>query len=467
MSNLLVFAGTTEGRILLETLSRSIGSRDINVHACVATDYGKAVIPADLAHITLSTGRMTAAEMFALMKEQQFDCVIDTTHPYATLVSENIRSACSRSGSLYIRLLRSSSLPDQWEKKEGFVQSSDGTCLLFADHASAAEYLNQTTGNVLMTIGSKSLAAYTKVKDYQDRLFARVLPMAEVLQSCHERGYAGKQLICMQGPFSKALNMAMMEQIQAAYLVTKDSGETGGFQEKWQAAQAAGAKLLIIGREQQEEGFSLPELLPHLENLLQLPAFTLRRLEHAPQMQEKNAAAVGSISTHLAGTSVPAAETDLGQWFPFFLDISQKKFVVVGGGKIAQRRIRTLLRFRCNITIVAEEIAAEIAEWIADSLQVTARIKAFSPEDLEDADYVLAATNNKEVNQQIYLWCKEKKIAVNVADNREKCDFYFPGIVREHGVTAGITAEGKNHQLAKKATGAVARCLATLTKEGE
>lgn len=465
MFNLLVFAGTTEGRELLETLSWGIGDREITVHACVATDYGKEVLPENLAHIALHTGRMSEEDMFLLMEAQKFDCVIDTTHPYATLVSEHIRSACRRSGSSYLRLLRPRGVSAQWTHGEGVTQSPDGTCLLFADHRSAAEYLNETKGNVLMTIGSKALAEYTRIRDYQHRLFPRVLPMEEVIGSCQALGFAGKQLICMQGPFSQDLNMAIMKQIGAAYMVTKDSGDAGGFQEKWRAAQAAGAKLLVVGREHQEEGLTFAEVLPYLEHLLQLPKETLtlsqRKGSISSTVMERTEAA-GSVAA-----DAQAAVLDQGRWFPFFLNISGKRFLVIGGGKIARRRILTLLQFDCSITVVAKEILDVITEKAEDPLQMTVQLKAFAPEDLENADYVLAATNNKAVNQEIWRLCKEKNIPVNVADDREKCDFYFPGIVREQGVTAGVTAEGKNHRLAKMATGAIRQTLQRLEKEGE
>ena len=98
MPNLLVFAGTTEGRELLEALSRNIVGRGIDVYACVATDYGKELLPVGLPHIQVHSGRLTEDEMRLFMLEKQFDYVIDTTHPYARLASENIKAACKRSG---------------------------------------------------------------------------------------------------------------------------------------------------------------------------------------------------------------------------------------------------------------------------------------------------------------------------------------------------------------------------------
>lgn len=96
----------------------------------------------------------------------------------------------------------------------------------------AAEYLDQTQGNILLTTGSKELAGFTGMKDYQERLYARVLSLPNVMQACAELGFEGKHLIGMQGPFSRELNAAMLRQYDCKYLVTKDTGRAGGFQDK-------------------------------------------------------------------------------------------------------------------------------------------------------------------------------------------------------------------------------------------
>ena len=420
MSKLLVFAGTTEGRELLEVLSHSVNESILSVYACVATDYGRDLLPEGLPHIHIQSGRLMEKDMSALMKEQGFDYVIDTTHPYARAVSENIKAACEKSGCKYIRVQRASGITQNMQK---------GGCLFFESHEDVVEYLNTTTGNILLTIGSKELYKYTKVEEFQKRLFPRVLPMAEVLEHCSVLGFSGKQLICMQGPFSTELNIALMNQINAQYIVTKDSGQTGGFLEKYQAAQKAGVILLVIGREQEETGISPEALLEFLEETYSIPL-------------------------HLQ------KEPGAGQWFPLFTNVTDKKFVVIGAGNIAKRRIETLLKFDCSIKIVAEEALPELIDY-AEAKRLELQLKNYEPEDLEGADYVLAATNQKQLNQQIFMDCKERNITVNIADSKEKSDFYFPGIIRKNGITVGVTAEGKNHQLAKKATRAIAECLDT------
>ncbi|HML37192.1 MAG TPA: precorrin-6A reductase [Bacillota bacterium] len=415
MQNLLVFAGTTEGRELLETLSRAIGGSGPEVYACVATEYGRDVLGSDLEHVQIHPGRMTEDEMAALMEEKRFDFVIDTTHPYARSASENIKAACERAGCSYIRVLRPRGLRERMD------------CLFFGSHEEAAEYLDRTEGNVLLTVGSKELSKYTGIRDYQKRLFPRVLPMPEALESCFALGFPGKRMICMQGPFTAELNAAMIRQTDARFLVTKDSGAAGGFYEKYLAARETGAALLVIGREEEEEGISAEALRNLLEKTYHL-----------------------KLSKR--GSDEP------GQWFPLFTNISGRTVVVIGGGKIAQRRVRSLLDFDCSIRVIARETSEEIKGYGAEQ-KLELRLKGYEPSDLDGADYVLAATDDRQLNHEIYKGCREGNIPVNVADDKTKSDFYFPGIVRRNGITVGVTAEGKDHSLAKKATRAIADCL--------
>lgn len=123
----------------------------------------------------------------------------------------------------------------------------------------AAEFLKNTQGNILLTTGSKDLAKFIVIPDFQERLYARVLSLPSVIDTCRALGFEGKHLIAMQGPFSKEMNTATMRQYDCDYLVTKDTGHSGGFQEKIDAALECGAVPVIIGRPLQESGLSVRE----------------------------------------------------------------------------------------------------------------------------------------------------------------------------------------------------------------
>ncbi|MCI7812544.1 MAG: precorrin-6A reductase [Lachnospiraceae bacterium] len=242
--NILIFAGTTEGR----NLAQYLGRQKISCHVCVATEYGEQLIEEN-SYIRVHTGRLTSDEMEELMRQQAIDCVVDATHPYAVIVSQNIKKACEEISVFYQRLLRSS------------VRIAQEEDVIFVDSVEeAARFLNTVNGNVLITTGSKELSKFTGIDGYEKRLYARVLSTPEVARACADLGFVGSHLICMQGPFSEELNVAMMRQIDAAYLVTKESGKAGGFEEKIRAARKAGAKAVIIGRPSEEEGMSLDQV---------------------------------------------------------------------------------------------------------------------------------------------------------------------------------------------------------------
>ena len=246
MCKLCVFAGTTEGRELVEFLC----TQDLTVTACVATEYGETLLKPQ-ENLAISAQRLTEPEMEALFSRENFDMVIDATHPYASVVTENIASACEKAGVPYHRLLRT-----------GCKAGEDA--VFVPDIPAAVDYLNGTEGTILLTTGSKELAKYAGLTNFADRVYARVLPMEESLRLCQSAGLKPAHILAMQGPFSFEMNVAMLKSVGARYLVTKDSGTAGGFDEKVTAARAAGAVLVVIGRPPQREGLTLPETIDFL-----------------------------------------------------------------------------------------------------------------------------------------------------------------------------------------------------------
>jgi len=136
-------------------------------------------------------------------------------------------------------------------------------------------------------------------------------------------------------------------------------------------------------------------------------------------------------------------------FFPMFVDISKKKIVVVGAGKIASRRIKTLLLFADDILVIAPEVKEEILLMERDGL-VQVQKKMYDREDLYDAQIVIAATNDLPLNNEIFSVCRCMGILVNVASDKSKCDFHFPGVVKKEEIVIGIHAGGSNHRRAKE-----------------
>lgn len=243
MYKVIVFAGTTEGREIAEFLDR----KGISAHICVATEYGEQLLQGGQ-NLEISHERLNVEEMELLIKEKKCEMVIDATHPYAAEVTINIKKACEAAEVSYIRVLR-----------ENQENQNSGDCLYADSVEDAVALLEHTKGNILATTGSKEAAKYTALTDYESRVFLRVLSLPDVVKQCKELGFQGKNLICMQGPFSKELNIAMLRQWDCKYLVTKMSGATGGFQEKIDAARICGCISVIIGRPLKESGLSVNE----------------------------------------------------------------------------------------------------------------------------------------------------------------------------------------------------------------
>ncbi|MCR5715264.1 MAG: precorrin-6A reductase [Lachnospiraceae bacterium] len=254
MTRVLIFAGTTEGRELTEYLT----GKGVLVTASVATEYGVLMMKPDSAD-TLMHGRMEEEQMAMLMRTGDYVCVIDATHPFATVVSGEIKGACEETGTPYLRLLREEDEEPESEMVH-YVENIE----------EAAQYLKDSDGNILVTTGSKELGRFCEILGNPERVYARVLPSKESLELCEQAGLVGPHVIAMQGPFETELNYGMIRQVEASYLLTKQSGKSGGFREKIAAADRAGIKCIVIRNPEQGErgeGYYLDELLCKLSEI--------------------------------------------------------------------------------------------------------------------------------------------------------------------------------------------------------
>lgn len=251
MKEILIFAGTTEGRELSEYLAAA----GIAHTLCVATEYGKIVLK-EHPCVKVHEGRMDREEMEIYIKNGNFGAVVDATHPYAEVVTQNIRRAMQDMDIPYLRLKRESNVTSSYEKIQ-----------YFKDGVSCARALEKTDGNILLTTGSKELSVFVKFIDKKERLYARVLPGIESLQLCMDCGIAGRQILALQGPFSTQMNEAMLRQYQIKWLVTKASGNAGGYQEKLDAAQNLDIPVFVIGCPAEQECHTFEEVCGQLEKI--------------------------------------------------------------------------------------------------------------------------------------------------------------------------------------------------------
>ncbi len=140
-------------------------------------------------------------------------------------------------------------------------------------------------------------------------------------------------------------------------------------------------------------------------------------------------------------------------YFPMFVDITGQKCLIIGGGRVALRKVQVLLDFGAQVVVVAKEISEEIRKLVQnDDGSATGLFlyeKEFEDKDIEGAALVVVATNNNELNARISGLCNNAGVPVNVVDDKEKCSFIFPSYVKEGDLVGAFSSGGNSPVLAK------------------
>lgn len=129
--------------------------------------------------------------------------------------------------------------------------------------------------------------------------------------------------------------------------------------------------------------------------------------------------------------------------FPFMIPVEGKRCLLVGGGKVAARKVEKLLPFGVEIVLCAREVCPELT-----ALGVDAQEKEYSADLLEGICFAVAATDDPVLNARVAADCRQKGIPVNSVDDKDNCDFYFPALIHQGPVTIGITTGGVSPALA-------------------
>lgn len=398
---ILVFGGTTEGTLLAERLSED----GYPVTLSVATEYAEGLQPRKRAY-ALVTRRLDTAEMTRLLTELACDFVVDATHPYAEEATRNIREACEKAGVECLRLRRPES-----ERFPGVV---------YVDRVpDAVDFLKRETGNVFLAIGSKELAALTRLDDFASRCFVRILPMEESLRKTLALGFRNSSIICMQGPFDEETNRAMLAATRSRILVTKDSGEPGGFASKISAATSCGCRVVVVKRPVEENALSFEELCGR---------FGVSR----------------GMETKEDVTPEDAAEK---RFFPLFFDMKDRRVLIVGGGRVTRRRLEPLLRFGAKICLISPRVVADIHDAVAGG-DVELLERKYSPNDVARFSpfLVMAATDDRKTNAAVAEEARLVGVPCIVADNRAECDCVFPAIAESETMLAALVSKDGDHK---------------------
>ena len=369
MCKIWIFGGTTEGRLLAEYCSRekieawvsvaseygeellqeelmesgNAGNPDLNHNTCLAKKNLKTVQASSV--IKVLRGRMDRYQMEEFIRNQGIHLVIDATHPHARLVSEEIQEACGRTG---VRLERCLRAEGEQNKARDWVEVDS--------IQEAVSFLSSVSGVIFATTGSKELEALCQIPDYQKRVYARVLPTSNVLKKCENLGITGSHLIAMQGPFSTEMNTLFLRQTKAEWLLTKDSGRAGGFQEKVEAARENGTRVVVI-RRPEEDGISLEEAMEVLK--------------------KADEGKVGELKTHLilAGIGMGQPSQMTGE----VLRAIREGDALIGAGRMLESAERAL---QDDLLISKEGKAENRQESAAAVEKETKCYKAYLPDDV-------------------------------------------------------------------------------------
>ncbi|WFA10252.1 precorrin-6A reductase [Tissierella sp. Yu-01] len=227
-----IIGGTTEARELIDRL----GNRRDYI-ATIATEGGKEFLNSD----NIIIGRLNKDDMIRFAKDNDIDTIIDLSHPYAKIVTDNARCISEELGIKYLRYVRKKTV----QEDDVIYLNSYGECY---------EYLTKVSGTIFFTTGSKNIGDFEKVRG-NNRFIYRILPAIESLEICRKYNIHMKDIIAILGPFSKDFNKTMLSIYNADYCVMKDSGEVGGTIEKLDACRELGIKPIVIGRND-EIGYS-------------------------------------------------------------------------------------------------------------------------------------------------------------------------------------------------------------------
>jgi siroheme synthase-like protein len=143
--------------------------------------------------------------------------------------------------------------------------------------------------------------------------------------------------------------------------------------------------------------------------------------------------------------------TDKNTFFPLFVDINGKKVLIIGGGNVAERRVKILVSFGADITVISPEVT-EYIERVASSNKIRLLKRQYENDDIIIINpfLVIAATNNQQVNYDVMTEAKNKNILVSVADRRDECTFYFPAIAESENYIAGLVSKNGDHAGVKR-----------------
>jgi len=236
---ILVLSGTHEGRQIIAELSH----KGYKVITLAATEYGRELALQE-GSLEAITGELGMKKLAGLLEHKAINAVVDASHPFPSKMSNLVEELGAQWGIPRIRYLREeTNLP---------ANSLIYPVYSWMETAQKAASLGKT---IFLTTGSNNLEVFLGyLKGQNRRIVVRVLPEHKVVQKCQDLGLAPKDIVAMQGPFSKEMNRITFKSYNASVVVTKDSGKMGGTDTKISAALSVNIPVVVIKRSKVGEG---------------------------------------------------------------------------------------------------------------------------------------------------------------------------------------------------------------------
>lgn len=226
---ILVLGGTSDANNIADLLKQ----QGIEFCLSVTSDYGAKM--AQRHQSVLHIGALTYEALEAFIINKGITAIIDGTHPHAQVISEQVQKLSEQLSVPYLRYERPC------------LEARETLDRTYVNTVEEAARIASEKGQKIFLTGSKHLKTYVDLLAGKD-LYARVIPSPTVIQSAIDCGIPMDHLIAMKGPFTEALNKAMFESLAIEVLITKESGQAGGFEEKLRGARSAGVHTVVIQR---------------------------------------------------------------------------------------------------------------------------------------------------------------------------------------------------------------------------
>src|ERR1700733_10413084 len=135
--------------------------------------------------------------------------------------------------------------------------------------------------------------------------------------------------------------------------------------------------------------------------------------------------------------------------FPMFVKLEGRRVLVVGGGSVGEAKIESLLRTAAAVRVVAPKATPRVREWARDA-RIEWESREYQTSDFAGIFLVIAATNSPKLHDEIYAEAKSRGVLCNAVDEPERCDFYFPAVVRRGELQIAISTGGLSPALAQR-----------------